>query len=173
MRYNLGMATPIRKDNGLMQGRPTKYKPEYDDQAFKYCLLGATDYELSEFFDVNEDTINEWKKVHPTFSESLKNGREIADANVAKSLYKRATGFEKKALKIFCDTKTGEVTEAPYMEYYPPDTTAINSWLNNRQRHKWKQRQDTTISGDKDNPLQIEATMNIIHQRFPIQQIEG
>ncbi len=27
------------------------------------------------------------------------------------------------------------------------------------------------LQGDKDNPLQLEATMNIIHQRFPIQQI--
>jgi len=172
MRYNLGMAAPKGNKYASGHGAPSLYKPEYNDQAFKYCLLGATDSELANFFEVTETTINNWKKDYPSFFESIKDGREKADANVANSLYKRATGFEKQAVKIFCDTKTGEVTEAPYMEYYPPDTTAINSWLNNRQRDKWKQRQDTTISGDKDNPLQLESTINLIRQRFPIQQIE-
>jgi hypothetical protein len=166
------MATPIRRDNGEMQGRPTKYKPEYDEQAFKYCLLGADDSRLAFLFEVDEKTINNWKTVYPTFFQSIKNGREIADAEMAHSLYHRGKGFEHKALKIFCDPKTGMVTEHEYMEYFPPDVTAANSWLNNRQRDKWKQRHDTTISGDKDNPLTIDATMNIIHQRFPIQQIE-
>ena len=45
-----------------MSGRPTKYKEEYGEQAYKLCLLGAMDKELAEFFNVNEDTINTWKK---------------------------------------------------------------------------------------------------------------
>ena len=32
-------------------GRPTKYKEEYAEQAYKLCLLGATDKELSEIED--------------------------------------------------------------------------------------------------------------------------
>lgn len=76
------------------KGRPTKYKPEYADQAYRLCLLGHTDSELSEFFEVNEDTIHEWKKRHEDFSESVKRGKLVADANVAEGLYKRAIGFE-------------------------------------------------------------------------------
>lgn len=49
-------------------GRPTKYKPEYAEQARKYCLLGATDAELAESFDVAEATINNWKLAHPKFT---------------------------------------------------------------------------------------------------------
>jgi hypothetical protein len=37
------MATP---------GQPTKYKPEYDELAHSYCLLGATNGVLAGFFDV-------------------------------------------------------------------------------------------------------------------------
>lgn len=41
-------------------GRPSKYREEYADQARKLCLLGATDADLASFFEVNEDTVNEW-----------------------------------------------------------------------------------------------------------------
>ena len=50
------------------RGRPTSYKPEYDELAYKFCLLGATDAKLAVLLSVNEDTIHEWKKVHPSFS---------------------------------------------------------------------------------------------------------
>jgi hypothetical protein len=36
-------------------GRPTKYKSEYPEQTFKLCLLGATDKEIANIFEVNED----------------------------------------------------------------------------------------------------------------------
>ena len=31
-------------------GRPTKYKREYEELAYNYALLGVTDKELSVFF---------------------------------------------------------------------------------------------------------------------------
>lgn len=49
-----------------MAGRPTKYKKEYDDQAFKLCLLGATDKEIADFFEVNrsfDEFILLWLKI--------------------------------------------------------------------------------------------------------------
>lgn len=52
------MSTTTKKP----KGRPTKYKPDYDDIAYGACLLGATDGKLAEIFGVNEDTVNERKK---------------------------------------------------------------------------------------------------------------
>jgi len=49
------------------KGRPTKYKPEYDAQALKLCRLGATDEQLADFFNTTFQTINNWKKAHPSF----------------------------------------------------------------------------------------------------------
>ena len=63
-----------------MAGRPTKYKEEYNVQAYKLTLLGATDKELADFFEVSYDTIQEWKRIHEAFSYSLKEGKQIADA---------------------------------------------------------------------------------------------
>ena len=82
-------------------GRPSGYKPEYSEQAFKLCLLGATDKDLGDFFGVSETTINNWKLREPNFVESLKNGKMQADANVACSLYKRALGYEQDTVKVF------------------------------------------------------------------------
>jgi hypothetical protein len=128
-------------------GRPTKYEPEYAEQALKLCRLGATDKELADFFQVNEDTINEWKKVQPEFSESLKNGKLMADAEVADKLFKRATGYSHEAVKIVADAKTKDEHIVRYTEHYPPDTTAAIFWLKNRRRGDWRDKQDVEHSG--------------------------
>ena len=50
---------------------------------------------------------------HPTFMNSIKSGREEADANVAASLYHRANGYSHKAEKIAFD-KDGNALRAEY-----------------------------------------------------------
>ncbi len=54
----------------------------------RLCRLGATDKKLGDFFGVSEQTINAWKKAHPSFLESLKHDKDYADAEVADKLYK-------------------------------------------------------------------------------------
>lgn len=129
-------------------GRPSRYRAEYSEQAFRLCLLGATDADLAGFFAVSEQTINAWKQAHPKFLESLKAGKDEADANVAKSLYRRALGYSHDAVKIVADAKTGTEHTVPYVEHYPPDTTACIFWLKNRQRTKWRDKQDVEHSGE-------------------------
>ena len=126
-------------------GRKTKYKSEYAEQAFKLCLLGATDKELANFFEVNEDSIHTWKKRHKEFSESIKNGKEKADAEVASSLYKRATGYKQDTVKVF--QFQGQPIIVPVVEEIAPDTGACMAWLKNRQKTKWRDKQDFEISG--------------------------
>ncbi len=74
-------------------GRPTKYKEEYAEQAYKLTMLGFIDAELAEFFEVDESTINNWKHDQPEFLESIKKGKSLADAEVASKLYHRAIGY--------------------------------------------------------------------------------
>ena len=134
-----------RKKNPEKGGRPTDYRAEYEEQAFKLCLLGATDAEMADFFDVSEQTINAWKKAQPKFLESLKRGKSHADTEVANSLYHRALGYAHEAVKIFCD-KDGNITEAPYLERYPPETTAAIFWLKNRQSANWRDRKELDVT---------------------------
>src|SRR5690349_17441895 len=83
-------------------GRPTLYRDEYPEQARKYCLLGATNADLARLFDVAGSTIDKWIAEIPAFSGAVKAGREEADAKVAESLFRRATGYvNPNAVKIF------------------------------------------------------------------------
>jgi hypothetical protein len=134
-----------------MAGAPTKYKPEYNEQAYKLCLLGATDAELADFFDVEESTINNWKLAHPEFLESLKRGKAQADAEVASKLFKRATGYEAPDVDI--KMYEGQIIQTPLIKHHPPDTAAAIFWLKNRQKDKWRDAKDIdhTTKGESLN----------------------
>lgn len=127
-------------------GRPTKYKEEYSEQVFKLCLLGSTDKDLADFFNVDVATVNRWKKDHPEFCESLKAGKEEADAKVAESLYNRALGYSHPDTKFA--THEGQITDREeYTKHYPPDPTSAIFWLKNRQKVNWRDKQDVEHSG--------------------------
>lgn len=127
--------------------RPSKFKPEFVEQAQKLCLLGATDRELADFFGVVESTLNLWKLQHPEFSESLKVGKEVADKRVEEALYHRARGYSHNAVKILM-TKDGDVYREEYIEHYPPDTVACIFWLKNRNPEAWRDKTDVEHSGN-------------------------
>jgi len=126
-------------------GRPTKYRPEYVEQAYKFCLLGATDEKLATMFDVCVDTIAEWKRVHPEFQDALRRGKAIADAEVANSLFHRATGYTHPDVHV--SNYQGEITLTPITKHYPPDPTSMIFWLKNRQRKDWRDKTETEQSG--------------------------
>lgn len=134
------------------RGRPTSYLPRYAEHAYKLCLLGATDAEMADIFEVSESTLNLWKQQHPEFSESIKRGKAQADANVAERLYQRAIGYSHEAVKIFMPQGASQPVYAPYTEHYPPDTQAASLWLRNRQPKKWRDKQDI------ENRTMLEAS---------------
>jgi hypothetical protein len=117
-------------------GRPTLYKPEYDEQVYKLCLLGAKDKEIADFFDVDEATINRWKLEHQNFCESIKNGKVNADIEIAQSLHKRAKGYE-----IIEEVITKEGIQE-VKKHIAPDPTSIIFWLKNRQPKMWRDKQE-------------------------------
>lgn len=118
--------------------RPTKYKAEYAEQARKLCLLGATDADLAEFFEVSEQTINAWKKAHKAFLESLKAGKRLADAEVAERLFQRAMGYSHPEEKVF--NNQGEIVTHQTTKHYPPDPTSMIFWLKNRDPERWREK---------------------------------
>ena len=64
------MATP---------GRPTLYKRAYCELAHNYCLLGATDELLGDFFGVARRTIQNWISTRPDFAKAVRRGRAVND----------------------------------------------------------------------------------------------
>lgn len=133
------------KNNG---GRPTKYEDIYCEQVYKLCLLGATDKEIANFFGIAESTLNLWKLNYSEFSESIKKGKIQADAEVAKSLYHRACGYEHPDVHI--SSYEGKITITNITKYYPPDTGAAMAWLKNRtrkQEYPWRDDYSHDVKG--------------------------
>ncbi len=132
------------------EGRPTKYKKEFAEQARKLCLLGFIDEELADFFNVQVSTLNNWKKAHPQFLESLRSGKSIADADVADSLYNRALGYSHKEDKIMANSQNPhDPVIVETTKHYPPDTGAAFIWLKNRQPEKWRDKKEPEVdAGD-------------------------
>ena len=126
----------------------TKYVQDvHDEQVHKLCLLGAIDKELCDFFDIAESTLNLWKKDHKSFGDALRAGKLLADANVAESLYKRATGLALPEDVILSDK--GEHTDTVRrLKHFPPDTAAAIFWLKNRDRARWRDKQEVEATGD-------------------------
>jgi hypothetical protein len=139
-----------------LMARPTNYRKEYAEQARKLCLLGYTDRQLADFFNVNERTINRWKIDHPEFCQSIKDGKEFADIDVVDSLYKRAIGIEYEEIELKTDGKNK--SKRVVKKLIPPDTTAQIFWLKNRQPQKWRDKQeiDHQSSDNSMSPTRIE-----------------
>lgn len=149
-----------------MAGQPTKYKEEYTKMAYRLALLGADDKFLAVSFGVQESTINNWKKKHPEFLESLKKGKDKADSVIAQSLYKRAKGFdftekhyELKKVKTEQGEKEEMVCVKKVVKYIAPDPVSMIYWLNNRQPKYWKNKQPDLKpdTGDKPKPAWLTS----------------
>ena len=117
-------------------GRPTKFKPEFVEQAAKLCNLGATDADLADFFDVSVRTIERWRSENEAFCRAIKTAKDIADDRVERSLYQRAIGYQTDAVKIF--QYEGSEVIVPYRENVQADVTAQIFWLKNRRPEKWR-----------------------------------
>lgn len=129
-------------------GRPSSYKAEFSKQAEKLCLLGATDQELADFFEVDVRTIYRWKGDYPEFCQALKAGKEEADTRVERSLYQSAIGYEQDEVKIFMPAGAEGPVYAPYRARVAPNVTAAIFWLKNRQPGSWRDRQEDSPGGD-------------------------
>jgi hypothetical protein len=161
-----------RKDpaDKLKVGRKSKYLPEFAEKAYKLCLLSAKDSEIADFFEIPEQTLNQWKRAHPEFREALARGKIAADANVAKSLYKRACGYSHPDVVI--STYRGEVTITPITRHYPPDTQAASLWLRNRHKDKWRDSTNMEVTGAGGGPILLEQITMVAMARLQAEREE-
>lgn len=125
-------------------GRPSKFTPAMARQVRFLTARGAIDEELAEFFEVSVPTLDTWKKVHGEFLGALKEGKAIADGNVERALYQRATGYSHPDLHV--SNFQGWITITPIVKHYPPDTTACIFWLKNRRPAEWRDKIDVNAN---------------------------
>ena len=151
-------AAPVRYEK---PGQPTKYDPsKHIKLVHEMALLGAKDVDIARAFQIDATTLYNWKREHPEFFQSWKEGQLNADAHMAASLYKKGTGYDRIAQKAFMPAGATEPVIAEVVEHYPPDTAAAIIWLKNRQPHLWRDFKSV------DMRVQHEHSINEQTQEF-------
>lgn len=153
-------------------GRPTEYRPEYVERAKEMCANGATDAELAHEFDVTVQTLYNWRNKYPEFLDAIKTNKPIADERVERSLFQRATGYERNAVKISFD-KQGNPLYAHYVEFVPPDPTSMIFWLKNRKPESWRDKIEIKQTSDPLADLIAEFKkeyVEVLKPEFPNEQ---
>jgi len=135
-------------------GRPTVYKPENAEVARHCCMMGATNETLAERFGVCRRTIDSWIATIAEFGEAVRQGRKIADESVVAALYARATGLERRTVKVV-EGHGGPVTTTR-TEQVPPDVRACIFWLRNRRPEQWRENRAAADEQDGTRDLAQE-----------------
>ncbi|MDE7431342.1 MAG: transposase [Lachnospiraceae bacterium] len=102
---------------------------------------GYTIEDIANKIGVNQKTLYDWRSQYPEIEEALRNGREIIDYKVENALLKSALGYKKKEVKVTTTMRYGKVVETVKEvteSEQAPNVNAIQTWLYNRNKEKWK-----------------------------------
>ena len=152
---------------------PIYKKDTHPALALSYCLLGCTDEKLARLLGIHVETLKLWREQDDEFDFAIIEGREVANANVAKSLYHRACGYsmeEKEYRQEFKKDIDGNIIRDedgyPIREiilhklvkkHMPADVASAKFFLWNRTKtlpkaEQWNDRQDIDITTG-DTPI--------------------
>lgn len=125
-------------------GRPSKYKPEYDQQLIDHMATGLSYESFAGLVGVCDDTLREWEKVHPSFSASKKEG------------FARNRLFWEKLGVEYITHVDSKFESSPKL-----NSTVYIFNMKNRFPREWRDRVE--VAGDKEQPMKI--TLN--YERKP------
>jgi hypothetical protein len=143
-------------------GRPTKYKPEYCIEVIGLCKLGLIDEEIAVEFGIGTTTLNAWKNKHPEFRKAIKAGKIGADAEVAVSLHKQATGYQYRKLEVVGKGDAQRVEEVDIV--IEPNAAAAIFWLKNRRRNDWRDKHEIEHKGTLD--VNLDEVRDGLQRKF-------
>jgi len=122
-----------------MRGRPTKYNDDVINQTCDYFadpqeVAGdrlATIAGLSVYLGVHVDTIYEWKKRHPDFSDAIKLNeghqvRQLVNIMLDKDQYTTGSIFVAKNILGWKDKTETEVVEMPTLNITLSDISDVS-----------------------------------------------
>lgn len=123
----------------MPRGRPTRYDPAFARRARLLCRLGSTNADLARLLLVSVPTLYRWLDRYPEFGLAVAMGRGDYEGSVEPGMFKRATGYEYRAEKIF-ERNSARPLTADYTCRQLADPRVAFRWLRNRQPEKWRIR---------------------------------
>lgn len=125
---------------------------------------GYTLTDIARRIGINLDTLVIWKKKYEPIRTALSIGKELVDYKVENALLKSALGYRTKDVKVTTTMRYGKVVETikeTTDREVAPNVTAIQMWLYNRQKDKWKNMSSSKSMLDEmgdDSTIEITVT---------------
>lgn len=136
-----------------------QYRPIFAAQAYRFALLGLTREEMADAINVDVSTFQRWLAEKPALRLAIQRGGKHADGQVARALYRRATGMMVRKEKVASVDGQPQVVEIK--EELPPDVTAASMWLANRDRKRWR----AASAGDSAPTLDLGSLIDQLEAR--------
>ena len=137
----LGMKGNEMKKN--KNGRPSRKDTINLKEIQRLASLGLTNAQLAYVFGVSTTTIDNWIKNDKKFLGAIREGKEVADKMVERSLFERAIGYTHPEERVFCHN--GEIVIHDQTKHYPPDVTACIHWLKVRKPSEWREVNELVV----------------------------
>jgi transcriptional regulator with XRE-family HTH domain len=139
-------------------GRPSKYNSDFPLLAQGYARQGLSDEQIAENLGISAETLYQYVKKYPEFSEALKDGKAPVDIQVENALLRRALGykFTERTIEYNANTSEGSPSVKSIKETkkeIPPDVLAIKFWLQNRRPKEWREVKDVNIAASFESKV--------------------
>lgn len=108
---------------------------------------GLTDEQIAKNLGIGYTTLKEYKNKYPSFSATLKRGKEVVDIEVENALLKRALGYTYDE-ETYEELSDGTSKSKVVTKHIPGDTTAQIFWLKNRKPGVWRDKTAVEHSGE-------------------------
>lgn len=131
-------------------GRKPKYRDIFPLLAEGYAREGMNDKNIARKLGISRDTLYEYIKKYPDFSDSLKKGKAPVDFEVENALLKRAIGYEYEETMIeYGPAPKGKKAKVMKVrkitKQVAADVTADIFWLKNRKPEKWREKKEVDV----------------------------
>jgi len=119
------------------RGRPSDYKPEYCERVISLGKLGKSVTQIASALDHHKDTLYEWEKVHPDFSDAMTRARQESQ-----------TWFEDIG-------QTGLTADKFQASLWAKQVSC-------RFPNDYREKQDLNLGGQNGNPVESKLTIEVI-----------
>lgn len=124
---------------------------------------GYTMQDISNKIGIDNDRFLRWKDRYPEIREAVRKGKELVDYKVENALLKSALGYKTKEIKVTTTMRYGKVVETIKEvtdKEVAPNVNAIQMWLYNRNKEKWKNMNAAkNMFDDMEEDSSIEITV--------------
>lgn len=110
------------------------------------AMLGGTMVQMAKAIGVRFEKLKAMMSEDPELCAAIEEGKSHADDIVEQSLFNRAKGYTRNAVKVFNDE--GRPMIVRYEEDVMPDVVACIFWLKNRRPRLWRDRQELNVTGE-------------------------